>query len=93
MQINLTGEPFLNINSEHLQRFDAELYRQLISYPQEVIPTFDMAANDLLLAVYPDSQLEKLIEVRPYNADRTKNMRSLNPEGVFCCSKLKQLRL
>lgn len=73
----------MNINADHLRRFDAELYRQLVSYPQEVIPTFDMAANELVIATYPDTQIEKLIEVRPYNADKTKNMRSLNPEGMF----------
>lgn len=79
----MTCEPFLNINSEHLQQFDAELYRQLVSYPQEVIPTFDIAANELFYNTYPDAgtTMEKLIEVRPYNADKTKNMRSLNPEG------------
>ncbi|XP_067934575.1 DNA replication licensing factor mcm4-like [Watersipora subatra] len=81
-EINLTGEPFLNINAEHLLRFDAELYRQLVAYPQEVIPTFDIAANELLLQVYPGAQIEKCIEVRPYNADKTKNMRSLNPEDI-----------
>ncbi|KAF6027943.1 MCM4 [Bugula neritina] len=32
-EINITGEPILNVNAEHLQRFDPELYRQLVSYP------------------------------------------------------------
>ena len=73
----------MNVNADHLQRFDAELYRQLIAYPQEVIPTFDIAANELLVEIHPDTQIERLIEVRPYNADKTKNMRSLNPEGKY----------
>lgn len=48
---------------------------------QEVIPTFDMAANEIFFDRYPDSILEHQIQVRPYNALKTRNMRSLNPEG------------
>lgn len=35
-EIHLVEEPFLNVNSAHLQLFDADLYRQLVCYPQEV---------------------------------------------------------
>ncbi|CAM5090227.1 unnamed protein product [Eretmochelys imbricata] len=31
----MVGEPFLNINCDHLRSFDTNLYRQLICYPQE----------------------------------------------------------
>jgi len=48
---------------------------------QEVIPTFDMAVNELFFERFPDSVLEHQIQVRPYNALKTRNMRSLNPEG------------
>ncbi|KAK3086222.1 hypothetical protein FSP39_015423 [Pinctada imbricata] len=81
-EISLIGEPFLNINCEHLKEFDSDLYRQLVNYPQEVIPTFDMAVNEMFFEKYPDSALEHQIQVRPFNADRTKNMRSLNPEDI-----------
>ena len=77
----MIGEPFLNINCEHLKQFDSDLYRQLVNYPQEVIPTFDMAVNDMFFDKFPDTTLEHHIQVRPFNADMTKNMRSLNPEG------------
>ena len=53
----------MNIDCGHLKAFDAELYRQLVSYPQEVIPTFDMAANELFFEKYPGSQLEHQIQV------------------------------
>ena len=83
MQINAIGEPFLNINCEHLREFDADLYRQLINYPQEVIPTFDMAVNEMFFDRFPTAILEHQIQVRPYNAEKTRNMRSLNPEGML----------
>uniref|UniRef100_A0A8B9TEM5 DNA replication licensing factor MCM4 n=1 Tax=Anas platyrhynchos TaxID=8839 RepID=A0A8B9TEM5_ANAPL len=82
-EINMVGEPFLNVNCDHLRAFDENLYRQLICYPQEVIPTFDMAANEIFFDRYPDSILEHQIQVRPYNALKTRNMRSLNPEGIY----------
>lgn len=50
---------------------------------QEVIPTFDMAVNELFFERFPDSILEYQIQVRPYNALKTKSMRSLNPEGEW----------
>ncbi|XP_043921162.1 DNA replication licensing factor MCM4 [Protopterus annectens] len=81
-EINLVGEPFLNVNCDHLNSFDAELYRQLVCYPQEVIPTFDMAVNEVFFERFPDSILEHQIQVRPYNASKTKSMRSLNPEDI-----------
>uniref|UniRef100_A0A4W2IG05 DNA replication licensing factor MCM4 n=1 Tax=Bos indicus x Bos taurus TaxID=30522 RepID=A0A4W2IG05_BOBOX len=82
-EINVTGEPFLNVNCEHIKSFDTNLYRQLICYPQEVIPTFDMAVNEIFFDRYPDSILEHQIQVRPFNALKTKNMRNLNPEGIY----------
>ena len=56
--------PFLSIDCGHLKTFDADLYRQLISYPQEVIPTFDMAVNEVFFEKYPDAQLQHQIQVQ-----------------------------
>ncbi|KAM7331476.1 hypothetical protein ACRRTK_008184 [Alexandromys fortis] len=81
-EINITGEPFLNVNCEHIKSFGKNMYRQLISYPQEVIPTFDMAVNEIFFERYPDSILEHQIQVRPFNALKTKSMRNLNPEDI-----------
>uniref|UniRef100_A0A8C4IWH0 DNA replication licensing factor MCM4 n=1 Tax=Dicentrarchus labrax TaxID=13489 RepID=A0A8C4IWH0_DICLA len=81
-EISVVGDPVLSVNCLHVQSFDAELYRQLVCYPQEVIPTFDMAVNELFFERFPDSILEFQIQVRPYNALKTRNMRSLNPEDI-----------
>lgn len=70
------------MNCSHLQQFDVDLYSQLIHYPQEVIPIMDEVVNSVFYATYPESQLPHQIEVRPYNADKTKSMRFLNPEGM-----------
>lgn len=39
---------FLEINCTHLQEFDKKLYRQLIDYPTDVIPIFDLVATQVL---------------------------------------------
>lgn len=81
-EIHTLEEPFLNVNCCHLKTFDEGLYRQLICYPQEVIPTFDMAVNEMFFERYPAAVLEHQIQVRPFNAEKTKNMRALNPEDI-----------
>ena len=65
----------------HIKRFDANLYRQLICYPQEVIPYFDIVINELYFETYAFDEIEHQIQVRPFNAEKTRNMRALNPEG------------
>ncbi|XP_063905700.1 DNA replication licensing factor MCM4 [Zophobas morio] len=81
-EINTLEEPFLNVNCAHIETFDGNLYRQLVSYPQEVIPTFDMTINEMFYERYPAAELEHQIQVRPFNAEKTKNMRALNPEDI-----------
>lgn len=81
-EINVTEDPYMNINCGHIQQFDEDLYRQLVCYPQEVIPTFDMAVNEMFFEKYPDMVLAHQIQVRPFNADKTRNMRALNPEDI-----------
>lgn len=81
-EIHTLEEPFLNVNCSHIETYDANLYRQLICYPQEVIPTFDMTINEMFYERYPAAVLEHQIQVRPFNAEKTKNMRSLNPEDI-----------
>ena len=74
--------PFLNVNCRHISDFDANLYRQMVAYPQEVIPAFDMAANEVFQQLYPEAQLPHQINVRPYNVVKTTSLRSLNPEDI-----------
>lgn len=53
LQINITGEPFLNVNCEHIKSFGKNLYRQLISYPQVRIdfePHYSKCLQGMFLA-------------------------------------------
>lgn len=62
-QISMLEEPFLDVNCSHLLRFNRDLYSQLVRYPQEVIPTFDLATNELFTHLYPETALEHQIQV------------------------------
>ena len=62
-EIQVLEDPFLNINCVHLSGYNPNLYLQLVRYPQEVIPAFDVSANELFFHLYPDSELEHQIQV------------------------------
>ena len=62
-QISVLEVPFLNVSCEHLLRYNQELYSQLVRYPQETIPTFDLATNELFVKLYPDIVLQHAIQV------------------------------
>lgn len=81
-EITITENPFLNLDTSHMKKFAPGLHRQLICYPQEVIPTFDMALNELFNEQFPDTDLDHQIQVRTFNVDKTTNMRSLNPNDI-----------
>ena len=80
-EIHLIERPFLNVNCAHIKKIDSIIVEQLLSYPQEVIPIFDMAINELFFKIYENDTLPHQIQVRPYNVESRKSMRSLDPEG------------
>ena len=81
-EITITLIPFLNVNSGHIQVFDEELYRQLIQYPQEVIPILNMAVNELFFDKFPDTDLDHQIQVRPYNAEKMSNLENMIDDNM-----------
>ncbi|XP_012232001.1 DNA replication licensing factor MCM4 [Linepithema humile] len=81
-EIHTLEEPYLNVNCAHLEAFDEQLFHRLVCYPQEVIPAFDMTANEMFFEKYPAAVLDHQIQVRPFNVTRTRSMRLLNPEDI-----------
>ena len=66
-------EPFLTVNCEHLHQANSDLYSQLVRYPQEVIPTFDLATNELFEKLYPETVLAHQIQVLPLSVPSSFN--------------------
>ncbi|VDL71979.1 unnamed protein product [Nippostrongylus brasiliensis] len=77
-EIDQTDCPYLNLNLAHVKSFSEPLYRKIVAYPADVIPYLDMTVNEIYQEKY-NRALATPIELRPFNADKTRNMRSLNP--------------
>ncbi|KAJ2358820.1 MCM DNA helicase complex subunit [Coemansia sp. RSA 2618] len=74
----------LNVDAQNLLAYAPArgLYRQVVSYPQEVLPIMDYVLTELYLEQHADANLEEAAsepKVRVYNLSASTNMRELNP--------------
>jgi len=86
IQVKETETWYLNLDCELLRRSPSTvtLYQHLLLYPQEIIPIMDMVINDVFEEKFPEVAVAPQgIQVRPYNLEKTTNMRDLNPSGTF----------
>ena len=76
----------LNIDSGHLRTFDREhdynLYRDLVRYPQEMIPIFDLCVYEEFQRMFGEEESQQRFQVRIFNLDTVKAMRDLNPKDI-----------
>uniref|UniRef100_A0A0R3RRE8 DNA replication licensing factor MCM4 n=1 Tax=Elaeophora elaphi TaxID=1147741 RepID=A0A0R3RRE8_9BILA len=70
-----------NLNLEHVRLFNEALYRKIVCYPSDIIPYLDLTINEIFSEKY-QKVLYAPIEVRPFNAQKTRNMRALNPQDI-----------
>jgi len=85
------GASSINLNLSNLHAHNPSLYRQLVMYPQEIIPIFDVVLaeeRELLQNPENDPALAATIsesaplQARPFGLVDKKGMRSLNPEDM-----------
>jgi DNA replication licensing factor MCM4 len=85
-QMKLTGNYNYALDCEHLARFDMDLYRDLVRYPQEVIPVLDVTLDEMFREMLADEaddhDLEEQVKVRPFRLLAKRSMRDLNPADV-----------
>jgi DNA replication licensing factor MCM4 len=82
----------LNLDVQNLKAFPPtkKFYHQLHAYPQECIPIMDTAVKDEmlehLLSIGADEEYDRCLgknyKARPFNCDKSINMRDLNPSGT-----------
>ncbi|CAH8456734.1 unnamed protein product [Dicrocoelium dendriticum] len=80
--LSLSGLTYLDIDCEHLRQMCPQFYTQLITFPKEVIPACDAAANALFNDRFREVQLERPLQIRPFNCAQMRDLRSLNPEDL-----------
>lgn len=56
-----TEEFSLNIDCDHLFRHDQKLYSQLVNFPSEMIPYFDIVATQLFKDINHDPHSQHVI--------------------------------
>jgi len=82
----------VNLDTRHVLTYEEDLYKQLIRYPQEVIPIFDQIFTELArewfstelnqVAQDIDSALDQQITVRPFNLREKQPLRNLEPKDI-----------
>lgn len=72
----------INLNCRFLQRFNPKLYQQLVRYPQEMIPIFDLVIDAMKMAMPGNDDIKDRMQVRPFNMLESRNMRELNPADI-----------
>ena len=88
-EIKNTKVYILNIDSEHINKFDEMLYWQMINFPTEMIPMMDSTVTevykDLINQRYKDANKEELqvnIRVRICNLTKKSRIRDLGPDDI-----------
>ena len=91
------GETSIDLDCLDLHSYDEELYSQLISYPQEIVPLFDIVMNEVAVGLVQQDETLRThllqgaseggdlifrLQVRTYNLRATKTMRGLDPTDV-----------
>ncbi|KAJ2855598.1 MCM DNA helicase complex subunit [Coemansia erecta] len=77
----------LNLDAQNILAYppSQRLYKQLVNYPEEVIPIMDYVLTELFMEQFPDADVglvQSDLKVRPYNLVATTNMRELNPSDI-----------
>ena len=76
----------LNIDATHIKSVNPKLYAQLVAYPTDVIPSFDLVGESLRRTLFADTitpyNTASEVQVRPYNLAVKRQMRELNPEDI-----------
>ena len=91
-QLRELGTSNLNLDVQNLKSFPPtkRFYHQLHAYPQEIIPIMDTCVKDTMLEMLEEAGadeaeyeacLERIYKARPFNLEKTVNMRDLNPAG------------
>lgn len=78
-ELHMSQETVLNIDCSDMYTFDKSLYKNLVEYPQEIIPIMDLMINNLYFKKFEE---KRPLTVRTYKLKEVKHMRGLGPEDI-----------
>ena len=89
-----TEDYTLEVDCDHLHEYKNSLYKQLVDYPADVIPIFDLVALQVFKEQMSMSNIdvgsniqdvqenEQIIQVRPFNLRSNFQIRELDPKHI-----------
>ncbi|CAG9334845.1 unnamed protein product [Blepharisma stoltei] len=83
--IDNTNTAFFNldVDCDHIFQFDRELYQQLVNYPSDIVPLFDLSAMELYRSLHNENLDEDYkIQVRTHNLRHVTGMREMGPDKI-----------
>jgi len=73
----------LNLDMEHLQRYNAAMYGQFIAFPLEMIQIADSVVKEIYQSLFPgQDDTASPIQVRPFHLGEVKTIRNLAPADI-----------
>ncbi len=72
----------VHVNCTALHAFDPVLYDWVVFYPQDCIPLFDMALNNVRIARHPECAERPRLQIRPFGLVNKVPMRQLDPSAI-----------
>ncbi|KAI8817905.1 MCM2/3/5 family-domain-containing protein [Fimicolochytrium jonesii] len=74
----------MNLDCSNIRSYrpSLKLYHQLQRYPQEVIPLMDHVLSEIAREMFDDFPEGVQMRVRPFNLERSVNLRQLNPSDI-----------
>ena len=69
----------LNVDMQHVKAYQEMLYKQIVSFPLEMIQIFDSVVKEMFQSFNPDDPHVSSVQVRPYNLSELKSIRQLHP--------------
>lgn len=84
-EIRDTQNYVLDVDCEHIFKFDAGLYKKIEMYPTDIIPIFDLVVTGIFkeeILRNDDGDQDPIIQVRPFNLKTHHRMRDLEPKHI-----------
>ena len=85
-QIDETEIYILILDCDHIFQYDHSLYWQMVNYPSDVIPLFDLVVNTIFRELYSRTTLDiseaTIIQVKTVNLRESSRLRDLGPKDI-----------
>lgn len=80
-EIEFNEEYTLEVDMQHVNAFNGNIYNQMINFPLEMIQLFDQVVTEIFISICRDPDRGN-IQICPHNLLETKSVRELKPSDI-----------